>query len=331
MNLAELEELIKERHLLGHWYPEGPTRKSLTPYLWKGSDIFAALTRAANLIGGAAAGGRQIQPRHPNLPWGMSNTIHCTVRCVMPGERARAHRTIESKTLFVISGSAGASFIAEGEAFPMEEGDLLTAPSWVWQEYSNESNEPTIWLEGLEDRLVGFGAAIEEDLPGAQQSVTKPDGFSARTLGHVRPSWIKSEPQTPPRRYAWRDTEIALTALKESKKEGDPYDGICLLYANPMTGGSTLPTRSLGLQLVTPSLRTGSHRHNCTTIYYAFRGQGVTLADEGELEWTEGDLLMIPPWTWHSHENRRGDEAILFSISDRPAMVALELYREERR
>ena len=32
---------------------------------------------------------------------------------------------------------------------------------------------------------------------------------------------------------------------------------------------------------------------------------------------------------WHSHENTMSDDAILFSISDRPSTEALALYREE--
>jgi len=47
------------------------------------------------------------------------------------------------------------------------------------------------------------------------------------------------------------------------------------------------------------------------------------------LEWKKGDSFVIPLWQWHSHENLGGDEAILFSINDRPVMEGLQLYREE--
>jgi gentisate 1,2-dioxygenase len=40
----------------------------------------------------------------------------------------------------------------------------------------------------------------------------------------------------------------------------------------------------------------------------------------------------VPPLQWHGHENRSSSErAILFTVSDRPALEALSLYREEGR
>ena len=47
------------------------------------------------------------------------------------------------------------------------------------------------------------------------------------------------------------------------------------------------------------------------------------------LEWKKGDSFVVPLWQWHAHENLGNDEAILFSLNDRPVMEALQLYREE--
>ena len=40
---------------------------------------------------------------------------------------------------------------------------------------------------------------------------------------------------------------------------------------------------------------------------------------------------MIPNWQWHRHENPFEEEAVIFSMNDRPVLEALELYREEQR
>ena len=45
----------------------------------------------------------------------------------------------------------------------------------------------------------------------------------------------------------------------------------------------------------------------------------------------QGDILIVPPWAWHFHENAADQDAILYSIGDWPAMKALALYREEQR
>jgi gentisate 1,2-dioxygenase len=47
------------------------------------------------------------------------------------------------------------------------------------------------------------------------------------------------------------------------------------------------------------------------------------------LNWDPGDIFVVPSWQWHSHENTTDEDAILFSITDRPAAEALGLYREE--
>ncbi|MGZ9244094.1 MAG: cupin domain-containing protein, partial [Candidatus Binatia bacterium] len=74
---------------------------------------------------------------------------------------------------------------------------------------------------------------------------------------------------------------------------------------------------------------TKSHRHTSTTVYYAFRGQGTAKVSANEFSWKQGDIFVVPSWMWHSHVNTMSDDAILFSISDRPATEALGLFREE--
>jgi len=38
---------------------------------------------------------------------------------------------------------------------------------------------------------------------------------------------------------------------------------------------------------------------------------------------------VVPTWAWHEHGSAAGQEAVLFSVQDRPAMEALGLYREQ--
>ena len=41
------------------------------------------------------------------------------------------------------------------------------------------------------------------------------------------------------------------------------------------------------------------------------------------------DTFVVPLWYAHRHMNSSADDAILFSMSDAPALKALDLYREE--
>jgi gentisate 1,2-dioxygenase len=86
---------------------------------------------------------------------------------------------------------------------------------------------------------------------------------------------------------------------------------------------------SCEVQLITPNQITIMHRHTSTVIYHVFKGRGRTAVAEGYLEWKKGDSFVIPLWQWHSHENPFDEEAVLFSINDRPVMETLHLYTEE--
>ena len=91
-----------------------------------------------------------------------------------------------------------------------------------------------------------------------------------------------------------------------------------------------MPTLSCSIQMLRPGEVTKTHRHNCSAIYHAFRGNGTTIINGKKFEWEQGDCFVVPLWSWHSHQNRAKDhEAILFSVSDLPVMEALGLYREK--
>jgi gentisate 1,2-dioxygenase len=167
-----------------------------------------------------------------------------------------------------------------------------------------------------------------EEAPVAEQAITRRTGESLSRLGFARsPKANESYARGVPFRYRWNDTHTALKAMGQSDQ--DSYDGFLLRYINPATGGYTYPTMSCEVQLLPPKLQTRSHRHTSTAIYHVFKGQGRTKVGEQWLEWKKGDSLVIPLWQWHSHENLSGEDAVLFSLNDRPVMEALQLYREE--
>jgi gentisate 1,2-dioxygenase len=46
------------------------------------------------------------------------------------------------------------------------------------------------------------------------------------------------------------------------------------------------------------------------------------------LDWGRNDTFSIPTWARHAHHNDENADALLFSYSDAPAVVALGLARE---
>jgi len=332
-DIAGLNEWLGEHNLHGFWQTERGRRDEYKPFLWKWEDMHAALTMATQIVSmddtGIQTGRRNIGLTNPRMGGRRTGVIGLGLQCLLPGEVARAHRHTLAAIRFVVEGSAGAYTVVEGEPMPMEAGDLITTPSWTWHDHYNEGTEPAIWLDGLDVGMSSLAQSFREDFPVDQQLRDKPVGLSSKIAGATRPSWPESPYPTAPYRYTWKDTSASLEALK-AIEEPNPYDGYHLQFRNPATGGSTLPTVSCEMQLFTPGQKTKLHRRNCTTIYHVFRGSGVTTVGGERLEWSRGDMFVVPPWLPHEHANPVNEDAILFSFSDWPTIKALGWYREEQ-
>jgi hypothetical protein len=61
-------------------------------------------------------------------------------------------------------------------------------------------------------------------------------------------------------------------------------------------------------------------------VYVVLEGAGYSVVDGVRFDWSSSDVLALPPWAVHEHHAPRGD-AILFAITDQPAVMALGLER----
>lgn len=329
MKLAELDAELEKNQLSGFWKTRVPSHASEAPFLWKWEALLDGLMKASETIGIEQAERRAIRLVSPHLPiQSTSHSLQFTFSIVNPGEVARAHRHNMAAIRFVVQGR-GAYTAVSGERFPMEEGDLILTPNWTWHDHHNESEDPIIWLDGLDGPLIqSLNVLFFEEYEKEEQPITRETGESTNRMGFARlPKQEATHLRGVPFRYAWKDTYKALKSLSEG--DHDPYDGTLLRYINPATGGFTYPTMSCEVQLLKAKEKTQMHRHTSTALYHAFRGHGCTAVGEGHLEWKKGDSFVIPLWQWHRHENLSDEEAILFSINDRPVMESLQLHREE--
>ncbi|MPZ13869.1 MAG: cupin domain-containing protein [Chloroflexi bacterium] len=323
--LEAFNEKLRRLGIFGYWMRSGREQRQTEPSVLKWSTIYPLLLEAGEVVrlGGEAfrrnMGGYQI---------------------VMPGEHAAAHRHTASAMRFIVVGDGSAYTTTNGEQMFMEPGDLLVQPSFGWHDHSNPGEEPVIWMDMLDTSLIQtLEVEFREEWPGAdQQPVTHPEGFHAQLYGMVRParligSQLGSPQDSPPVTYKFRDARKTLE-LMAAEEEFDPYDGVLLEYANPATGGHTLPTMCARLQMLRPGEATRPHRHTGGVRYHVVQGQGASILDlesSKELAWEDHDSFHISSWHWHQHRNRSKTEpAILFSISDSPIAEAFGFYREEK-
>ncbi|HLY67887.1 MAG TPA: cupin domain-containing protein [Chloroflexota bacterium] len=329
-SLEQLDDHLLTQHLTGSWMgrtlagraaPKPQPRTGYAANLWKWPDIHAGLLESGKLVPVGPQGLTEM--RSIRGAGALDQAIDMNAQILMPGERTRAHRNMRNETRLVWQAPAGAVFVCDGQAFPMQRGDLIVSPTWTDHDHYNGGDTPAIWVDGYDTGYARLGAEINIRYP------------EANPYQQVRPSpperlkpWPAAPAPRPPVHYPWPETRAALDAL-HSDAQPDPYDPFQILFTSPVDGGPTLPTIAWHAQLLPSGCRTKRHRHNSTTCCHAFEGHGVTTVEDERLEWDPGDLFTIPPWTWHSHHNPSSTEAVLFSIDDWPAMTALGFYRKE--
>lgn len=327
--LEAFNDKLRKLGIFGYWMR--PSREQPEPEekVLKWSTIYPLMLEAGEVVKLGAGGDADAFRRNMG-----------GYQIVMPGEKAPAHRHTASAMRFVVMGDGSAYTTTNGEQMFMEPGDLLVQPSFGWHDHSNPGTDPVIWMDMLDTSLIQMlKVEFRTNWPGGeQQPVTHPEGFHSQLYGSVRPArligaQLGSPQDSPPATYKYRDA-LKTLELMAAEEEVDPYDGILLEYANPVTGGHTLPTMSAKIQMLRPGEATRPHRHTGVVRYHVMQGQGATLLDLDNaqtLEWEDHDGFQVPNWRWHSHRNNSKTEpAILFTISDQPIAEAFGFYREEK-
>jgi gentisate 1,2-dioxygenase len=334
-SVALLDRDMAGKNLSGYWrlgmegLPPHPMT-SVEPCLWKWADVHESLVRAGEVISLENSERRVVRLVNPGLNSQQAfatHTLQISFQYVKPGENARAHRHTPAALRFVIEGD-GAYTTVNGQKCVMEPGDLILTPKLTWHDHSNDSQQPMLWLDGLDFPLVtALHQVMQERYPERRQPIEKSSEAVTDQLGS---SIRHGLPLTDFFHYKWRETEKTLHALTQSPTARNRFDGYLLEYRNPLTGGPTMTTIQCALQLLPPGDETDTHRHTSTVIYHVFRGKGATQIGDQEFEWEQGDSFVVPLWYDHRHSNRSfSEEAILFSMSDAPVLKALDLYREE--
>lgn len=346
----ELGRQARALHLQEYWvaqfdFQSTEPRRAAVPHLWRWADVAPLLDKSSSVIGlganKAEAERRALVLSNPGLGGkpDITTTLYADLQVVKPGETAPAHRHTTTASRLILQGAAGFTTV-EGEKCGMARGDLIINPAWQWHDFGNEGTEDAIWLDVLDVPLVNALGAVfydydfskEEDVDKNIQSVRKPADYSHRlySTGGLRPKFVGA-PMSPYSRqlvYRWADVRARLHRLRDYA--GSPCDGIILGYANPETGSSLGPTMDFSIQLLRTGEQTQAHRHSSSTVYCVAEGRGYSEVDGQRIEWCENDVFVVPSWLWHRHASA-GGEAVLYSVSDEPAVSQLGLYREEMR
>ena len=339
-SVDQVREAFHQRMHSNHMYGLWELASQMTPHpkpkmaahMWPWSMLESIIAESGHAVP-VGDERRALQLFNPGLGgrWATTNNLIAAVQILLPGEVARAHRHTPTAIRFIIEGT-GAYTAVDGERLSMAPGDLILTPSWAWHDHGNDTNERVVWMDGLDIPLIhSLEAMFFQFYSAPQVPATRPANASKHLHGHAHlsPTWVKERPRSSPLLlYSWGRTREALTALREY--EGSPFDAIAVEYSHPQTGGPVLPTMGCWIQLLRPGERAKAHRHTGSAVYHVVQGEGATVIDGQCFAWTKGDMIALPPWALHEHANTsKSEDALLFSIQDKPVLQALGLYYEE--
>ena len=327
---------IKQLHLAPLWevlsnlVTTSPKTKAV-PHLWKWENIKKHVLISGEVISAEEAERRVLILENPGMKGEskITDTLYAGLQLILPGEIAPSHRHTQSALRFIIDGN-GAYTTVDGEKTTMLPGDFIITPSWTWHDHGNESDEPMIWLDGLDIPIIQqFTSSFTERLGQKTQIINKPEGDSLARFGSgllpVNNISLNNK-VSPVFSYPYSRTREALEKMKNRDK-WDESHGIRSKYTNPLNGGHAIPTMATFMQLLPKSFSGKYSRSTDGTIYCVIEGFGETVIGEEKYNWGKGDVFVVPGWFKFKHNTQ--EEAVLFSYSDRPVQEMLGLFREE--
>src|SRR5205814_1892781 len=115
---------------------------------------------------------------------GITQVRYAGLQLILPGEIAPSHRHSQSALRFIVEGS-GAYTAVDGERTTMYPGDFIITPSWTYHDHGNPGNEPVVWMDGLDIRIVElFAAQFHEVYPEEIQPVARSEGAATARFGN---------------------------------------------------------------------------------------------------------------------------------------------------
>ena len=324
-NTAPLWEVL---HAL---IPDTPATRC-KPYLWKYKDVRPYITEAGKLITAREAIRRVLVLENPGMRGEscITQSLYAGLQLILPGEIAPSHRHTQSALRFIVEGS-GAYTAVDGERTTMYPGDFIITPSWTFHDHGNPGQEPVVWMDGLDIRIVElFAAQFHEVYPEEVQPVTRSVGAATARFGNGLAPINAQSPfgkTTPIFNYPYSRSRESLALLAKDQAP-DPHHGWKMTFTNPLTGGHAMPTIAAFIQLLPAGFRSQPYRSTDGTIYSVVEGTGRVAIGTESFEFEPRDTFVVPSWVPVSIQAT--GETVLFSFSDRPGQEAMGLWKEKR-
>jgi len=325
LNLAPLWEAF------GSMITKEPVQQAV-PHLWRYAELRPSLLEAGGIISAHEAERRVLMLENPGMRGQrcITQSLFSGLQLVMPGETAPCHRHTQTALRLVIEGHDAYTGV-DGERIPMARGDFIITPAWAWHDHGNPTQDPVVWMDGLDIPMVKFfGASFIERYEQEIHPQTRPTGETqARYGANLRPVGERAG-GTAARRfplwhYPYARSRESLESLRKHT-ELHASHGLKMEFVNPADGGPAMATISTFIQLLPKGFAGEPYRSTDGTVFCALEGHGTTEIAGQRFAWGPSDIFVVP--SWHAHRHEAAADAILFSFSDRTVQEKLGLWRE---
>jgi gentisate 1,2-dioxygenase len=128
------------------------------------------------------------------------------------------------------------------------------------------------------------------------------------------------------KRYPYKRAREAIAHLLKTNQI-DRRWGAKLEYRDPSSGGSILPAITAFLQGLPKGFKSQRRKTTETTLLVLVEGAATVKAGEAVYHLKPKDIVLVPSWEPLVIESTQ--ETIIFSVSNKPLLDKLDLWREE--
>lgn len=306
-DLQSLYAAIDALSMEGGWHRKQPSlwpepRANFLPHLWRYADVKRVLEAAGPLVDHAMADRRNLTMTNPAQGnwYATARTLVAAYQSIRPGESADAHRHTPNALRIILEGR-GSYTVVNGVRVEMRPGDVLLTPSWNWHSHESRGPDECFWVDVLDVPLVHLLEPM----------------FFERHPQKLEPEVVNVE--ACPLALRWEDSLRLLDAA-----DAPPAHGMASREA--ALDASPLKTMAVHVQRLEAGLATPQHRTTANAIYTVIDGSGRSRVGERELNWSRGDVFVIP--AWQPFEHRVSETAHFVRVSDEPVMKAFDFLRQ---
>jgi gentisate 1,2-dioxygenase len=256
------------------------------------------------------------------------------------------HRHNIEAVIYVLKGHGYS--VVDGKEYPWQAGDFISVPVFAWHMNHSDLGDDFLWLAGTTSPFAtAMGTAIFEEeaypeywifaqkgeetmktlIPGGAEAPSK------ETMEFEASKWIaESDKNTEPSPAELYSEQLMRAHVDEKQRRSGKVvaRGAELRFGSTPMGRvayAVEPRLGFFSKLLTTLIaevpagkHSGAHRHFYEETNYILSGQGYSLIEDQKYEWKQGDVLVIPLFSWHQHFNTGMETARFLVYSTRMAM-----------